>query len=348
MFGRNDKLLAFSKLAFVLRSDIEDVDARFLPARQAFDKACVSASENNVWFTQDNVSNAIKSICCMLQQSGMEDFLNRYDNIDIVPKTVGVIMAGNIPLVGFHDFFCVLMSGHRFIGKLSHNDPYLLPALADMLCTIEPRFSDFICFTDNILSDFDAVIATGSNNTSRYFDFYFSKYPNIIRKNRNSVAVLRGDESFDALTRLADDVFLYFGLGCRSVSFLLVPANYDFTDMFKAFSKYEHLATHARYFNNYEYNKAVCLVNNVKHYDNGFLILKESDVMASPVSMLYYKEYDNLSDVMSFLQINEDKIQCVVTEKAFMEKSFDFGKAQIPSLMDYADGIDTMNFLLNI
>lgn len=348
MFGVNDKVLAFNKLTNVVKAEINDVEVDFLPARRAFDEACDAASVNNVWFTPANVSNAIDSICAMLSQSDIVAFMSHYDNVDVKPKTVGVIMAGNIPLVGFHDFFCVLMAGHRFLGKLSHNDPYLLPALANLLCAIEPRFADFVTFTDKTISGFDAVIATGNDNTSRYFDYYFSKYPNIIRRNRNSVAVLRGNESKESLSRLADDVFLYFGLGCRSVSFLLVPKDYDFTDLFEAFSKYEHLATHARYFNNYEYNKAVSLVNNVSHYDNGFLIVRESEALSSPVATLHFKRYDDLSDAMSFLQNNEDRIQCVVSEKSFIEKSFDFGAAQTPSLLDYADGIDTMSFLLNI
>lgn len=305
----------------------------------------------NPWFTKENMESAINAIAESLTKEKLEKWLKPYiqkieENSN--PKRIGVIMAGNIPLVGFHDFLSVLISGNIFLGKLSSADRILLPKLSEILFEIEPEFKKDISFTEDKLTDFDAIIATGSNNTSRYFEFYFSKYPNIIRKNRNGVAVLTGNETPEQLELFADDVFLYFGLGCRNVSKLFVPRNYDFAMLMDAFKKYIEYSNHNKYFNNYEYNKAIYLVNGDKHYDNGFVLLKEDNRFSSPISVLYFEYYNDLATLESYLDEKVEYIQCIVTESEVFTNAVKLGKAQYPELWDYADGVDTMEFLWNL
>jgi hypothetical protein len=265
------------------------------------------------------------------------------------PKKVAVVMAGNIPLVGFYDFMCVLISGNIFIGKLSSQDKFLLPAIAKELTNIEPSVSKYIVFTEERLPAFVAVIATGSNNSSRYFEYYFGKYPHIIRKNRNSIAILNGKESKEDIDFLADDIFLYFGLGCRNVTKIFVPEGYDFTMLKKALRKYKDcLSMHSKYMNNYDYNKSIFLINQIPHTDLGFCLLKEDVSIASPISVLNYEYYINISDVINSISINRDNIQCLVAGKTYTNYTVPFGKSQQPELFDYADGVDTMEFLISL
>jgi len=255
-------------------------------------------------------------------------------------------MAGNIPLVGFHDFLSVLISGNSVLVKLASNDKHFLPLIAKYLEYVEPSFNSKITFTEEKLTNFDAAIATGSNNTARYFDYYFGKYPNIIRKNRNSVAVITGNETENELKGLGEDIFRYFGLGCRSVSKLFVPKNYDFDNLFKAIYEYHDIINYAKYQNNYDYNKAVYLMSEFKLLENGFLMLKEDQSYASPIASLFYEYYDDLNQLTEKLDTDTEQIQCVVSNS--IENAIPFGKTQQPSLTDYADGVDTLAFLAQL
>ncbi|MGE0562342.1 MAG: acyl-CoA reductase [Flavobacteriales bacterium] len=302
----------------------------------------------NGWFTPDNVAFAVESIAKMLKKEDLNKWLNNYtitENIN--PKRVGVVMAGNIPLVGFHDFLSVLITGNVLVAKTSKEDNLLIKKIAEILITIEPGFKNKIVFTDK-LENFDAVIATGSNNTARYFEFYFGKYPNIIRKNRNSVALLTGNETTIDIINLGKDIFQYFGLGCRNVSKLYVPKDYSFNLFFESIlNDYKHVVDNNKYANNYDYNKAVYLLGSNQLLDNNFVLLKESESLSSPVAVIHYEYYNSLDEVTTLLENKKEEIQCVVTE-ANIPNTFKFGQAQQPTLWDYADGIDTMKFLLGL
>ncbi len=303
---------------------------------------------HNGWFTKENVRFALKSWADALNTENLTDWISKYTiEENNKPKTVAIIMAGNIPLVGFHDFLCVLISGNKVLCKLSSNDKLLLPFLADVLIEIEPRFSEYIQFTEEKLTSFDAVIATGSNNTARYFDYYFGKYPNIIRKNRNSVAVLQCNETEAEMKLLADDIFTYFGLGCRNVSKIYIPENYEFQHFFNPMFSWKEIINNHKYINNYDYNKAVYLMSNINLLDNEFMLLKEDAGFSSPISVVFYEKYKDISTLKEKLNSEKVNIQCIVSNGLF-ENEIAFGKAQNPSLSDYADGVDTMSFLLKL
>lgn len=326
------------------------------------------AGENNGWFTKENILFAIEGWANSLTEENLTEWLTSYDSafakaydnsneinkssLSVAEeKTVAVIMAGNIPLVGFHDFLCVLISGHSFVGKQSSNDKHLLPYLAKYLEYVEPAFKGKITFTEDKLPDHDAVIATGSDNTARYFEYYFGKKPNIIRKNRNSVAVLTGKETEEQLNALGEDIFRYYGLGCRNVSKLYVPENYNFDNFFKAVYSWSDIMNGAKYANNYDYNKAIYLMSLFDLLENGFLMLKEDESCGSPIATLFYETYKSTEILAEKLAQDEDKIQCVVGS-SFHESGnsqlIPFGKTQKPELSDYADGVDTIAFLTNL
>jgi hypothetical protein len=260
-------------------------------------------------------------------------------------KNIGLIMAGNIPLAGFHDLICVLLSGNRALVKLSGDDEHLPKCICEILISIEPEFKNQIHFADGQLREMDAVIATGSSNSSRYFDYYFGKYPHIIRKNRNSAAVLSGSEKPEEIHRLGQDVFQYFGLGCRSVSKLFVPAGFDFDPFFTGIFGFKDIINHNKYANNYEYNKTVYLMQGIPLLENGFLLLKEDIGMSSPVAVLFYEYYSNESELRQRLQMDAASIQCLVSGMDAVDSRTAFGQAQQPELWDYADGIDSLKFL---
>lgn len=299
----------------------------------------------NGWFTKENCIHAFQEWGNLLTKEKLRHWLSPYDLNTNKEITVALIMAGNIPLVGFHDLLSVLITGNKALVKLSSNDEKLIPLLVDYLVEIEPYFKDSVIFTKEKLTSYDAVIATGSNNTARYFEYYFSKKPHIIRKNRNSVAVLNGEESSEELSALGEDIFRYFGLGCRSVSKLFLPAGYDIDAFYKAVYKYHEIINHHKYANNYDYNKAVYLMSAFKILDNGFLILKEDESYASPIASVFYEYYDDAPALKTKLKSDRDKIQCIVSS-GFMEGELNFGETQKPSLNDYADGMDTVEFLL--
>ncbi len=237
------------------------------------------AEEHNGWFIRENLSFAMKQWSLALTREHLLEWLSGYDTRHITPKRVAVIMAGNIPLVGFHDFLAVLLLGHSVVVKQSSNDRHLLPYLSKYLEYAEPTLKGRISITEDRLENFDAVIATGSDNTARYFEYYFGKKPNIIRRNRNSVAVLTGKETPEELKALGEDIFRYFGLGCRNVSKIFVPEQYNFDQFFKAIYAYRDIIEITKYANNYDYNKAVYLMSLFEMLENGFLMLKRTKAM---------------------------------------------------------------------
>ncbi|WP_438976803.1 acyl-CoA reductase [Polaribacter sp.] len=302
------------------------------------------AQENNSWFTKDNILNSLESWSKSLNYNNLNNFTNSVNLNKINRKTVAIVMAGNIPLVGFHDFLSVLISGHSVLVKQSSSDKHLLPFLAKYLEYTEESFKEKITFTEDKLTNFDAVIATGSNNTARYFEYYFKGKPNIIRKNRNSVAVITGKETIEDFEKLSDDIFQYFGLGCRSVSKLYVPKDYDFELFFNGMYNKKEIINNAKYANNYDYNKAVYLMSEFDLLENGFLMIKEDESYSSPIATIFYEYFDNEIDLKIKLHEDREKIQCVVA-KGFLENEIAFGQTQHPKLTDYADGVNTLEFL---
>jgi hypothetical protein len=298
------------------------------------------ASITNGWFIPAFIELSINNIVTQfLDKATLTKWIQHYHlNDSIVPKNVGIVMAGNIPLVGFHDFLCVFISGHYQTIKLSTKDDVLLQHLVQKMCSWQVAMQEYVSFAP-LLKGCDAYIATGSNNTAKYFDYYFSKYPSIIRRNRTSVAILSGKESTDALEKLADDIHLFFGLGCRNVTKIFVPAGYDFVPLLQSFHQYVFFKDHDKYKNNYDYNLTIQIMNNRFYMTNEATLLVENESNFSPISQLNYSFYTDQNMVLSALENNEE-IQCVVG------KDIAFGMAQCPQLTDYADGVDTLQFLL--
>jgi hypothetical protein len=302
----------------------------------------------NNWFTAENVEHRIREIAAQLEGPTVEKWLSKYQLPDnFTGKRIGVIAAGNIPAAGYDDFMHVLLAGHSYIGKLSADDKILLNYFAELLIEQDGRFASHILFTDGRLGEVDAVIATGSNNSSRYFEYYFSKFPHVIRKNRNSVAVLDGKERVADLKNLGEDVFRYFGLGCRNVTKLYVPEGYRFDAFFEAIFPWgETLLLNRKYMNNYDYNRTIYMLNSEPLLDNNFLVIRRDVGIASPPGVLYFEEYKTLDDVKLRLRTDRELIQCVVTNLS-IENSVLPGNAQKPQPWDYADGVDTLQFLLS-
>ncbi|GGB65337.1 acyl-CoA reductase [Flavobacterium suaedae] len=305
------------------------------------------SQSHNRWFIKEQVHHAVQSWAEALTEENLNKWLDRYTIEYKEPKTVGLILAGNIPLVGFHDFISVILTGNKALVKTSSNDKHLLPFLAKYLIAVNNELANRIEFTDGKLENFDAVIATGSNNTARYFEYYFKDKPAIIRKNRNSTAILTGDESKEDLVALGEDIFRYFGLGCRNVSKLYVPKDYDFKNFFEAIYEYGDIIHYEKYANNYDYNKAVFLMSNFKLLDNEFLTLKEDTSYSSPISSLFYEFYDDLEVLKEKLKAEHEQLQCVVSN-GLTKDSIAFGQTQKPALWDYADNVDTISFLSKI
>ncbi|WP_069660006.1 acyl-CoA reductase [Arcticibacter eurypsychrophilus] len=332
---------AFTQLGHYLRSD----DAQL-------NELINSAQGYNAWFTPEQVNHAVQALGKMLNPSDIEQWI---DSAYVTHQqehqlvTVGLVLAGNIPLVGFHDILTVLASGNKAMIKLSSQDKHLTPHILSRLIEYMPSLQEHIIYADR-LKDFDAVIATGSNNTSRYFEYYFKNVPHIIRKNRNSVAVLNGSEAKDDFIALGHDIFDYFGLGCRNVSKLFVPEGYNFVPFFEAIEEpFKNMINHHKYANNYDYNKSIYLVNGEKHLDNGFLLLKQDVSMSSPLAVLFYDTYPSTTQAEEKLNILNEQIQCVVVKEKLdlQNQQVMFGESQTPKLWDYADGVNTFEFLLN-
>ena len=337
-------LKQFSENDTIKKSDVLHNDLFF----DDFEKLIYLSQSHNGWYTPEQVYFAIKSWADALTEENIDKWLSAYsfDNQNNNnEKTVALILAGNIPLVGFHDFLSVLITGNKALIKTSSNDQHLLPFLAKYLIAIDESLKEKITFVEGKLENFDTVIATGSNNTARYFEYYFKDKPSIIRKNRNSAAVLNGKETHEQLEALGEDIFRYFGLGCRNVSKLFVPKGYSFDAFFQAIFKYQDVIHYEKYANNYDYNKAVFLMSNFKLLDNGFLTLKEDSSYASPISSVFYEFYENIEELQSRLTTDSEQIQCIVSND-LIKNSIPFGETQNPQLWDYADNVDTITFLL--
>jgi hypothetical protein len=334
MLNHSARLAAFAalgrRLATLSEDELTDLAAR--------------ARNRNAWFDLPNVRTAIGGVAHMLAEPLLSRWAGRYRAEPSQPRQVGVVMAGNIPLVGFHDLLCVLLSGHTLLAKLSKDDTVLMLWLMQELTDIEPAFTERLQVVER-LNAADAFIATGSDNTARYFEFYFKSRPHIIRRNRTSVGILTGHETAEELAAFGPDIVQYYGLGCRNVSKLYVPEGYDFVPLLDALQPWHTVLNHHKYQNNYDYNKSILLVNAVPHLDNGFLLLTESAALVSPISVLHYSTYTQEIDLLNQLTDVAAQTQALVSAGGRYPGSVPFGQAQFPSVADYADGIDTMEFL---
>jgi len=344
------RITAFTKLGTYINNVLQETNReKNFPD---FQKALIKAETENQWFTGENILFALRAIGNMLKQEELVQWTNNYPALQNrnSPLNVGAIMAGNIPLVSFHDFLCILISGHIAQLRLSSKDSVLLQFLASKLISFEPEFSEYIFFLDKPIKNPDAIIATGSNNSSRYFDFYFAQFPHIIRRNRNSVAVLDGSESHQQLELLADDIFCYFGLGCRNITKLFVPKNYNFSKMLQIFdeSKYSKIALHSKYSNNFNYYKTIYMMNLIPILENSIIILKEDTLAQSPPAVLFYEYYTDIKIINQNLLLNQNNLQCIVSANSDIENALAFGTAQTPQLNEYADRIDTVKFLTEL
>ena len=338
-----NRLSAFVKLGQFLSAQLHSETAEFTGV-------LTRANHENAWFTQENIRYALQGVVADLEETNLNEWVSRYDSPVVNPKTIAVIMAGNLPLVGFRDFLAVLISGHKLLCKLSSKDSILQRYLAEKLIEIEPEFANYICFEQHVIKGFDAVIATGGNHAVEHFQTYFSKYPHIIRGHRNSVAILDGTENTDDLEGLFEDMFRYFGLGCRNVTKLFVPDDYDFSrliDTIKNASVETHgraslqtLQYHHVYQNNYQYQTVVSALCARQTIDAGVFLLVENSALTPPISVVHYERYSDLSEVRKQLELQKNQIQCIVSKNDIA-----FGFAQKPGLLDYADGVDTMGFL---
>lgn len=327
------RVVLLKKLGSFIVSD----DEKWAAARQ-------KAAHDNAWFIPEFISFQLQHIASeYLSGDRLQNWIDRYHvpQRQQNPKTVGVVMAGNIPLAGFHDFLAAFISGHKQSIKASSKDLALLQGIVNKLIDWEPSSAGYISFSD-MLKNKDAYIATGSNNSGRYFDYYFGKYPHIIRRNRTSAAILTGNETLQDLTGLADDVYIYFGLGCRNVTKIYVPENYDFLPLLESFKKYNALSENHKYKNNYDYQLAILIINKLYYMTNGSVLLQENKSLFSPISQLHYEYYTDLDAVQRSLEDSED-VQCIVGKG-----HVPFGRAQRPALDDYADKADTLKFLLDL
>ncbi len=337
----NDIITPFEAFSSELNKLTAGKDGKFINQPE-FKEILDNAYYENPWFTQDNIITALKHLAYLTTRGNLEKWLSAYQ-IKPAGKKVLTVMAGNIPLVGFHDMLSVLASGNIFIGKMSSKDRILPKFVKELLVAIDSDFSDKIILTEDTVKDFDAVIATGSDNSAKYFEKYFGAYPNIIRKSRSSVAIIAGNETEEELKALAHDIFLYFGLGCRNISKIYFPEGYDIGRFIDIMNKtpYTSMINHNKYANNYDYNKAIYLMNKIPFSDGNFFLLKEDTGIMSPVAVVYYEFYQKTDNFDIKLLPLKDKIQIVI-------KPDNFGKAQFPELTDYADGIDVMEFLINL
>lgn len=330
MLTLNDKISLLVKLGAYLEADTEEW--------QEVKRRAVNA---NGWFTIEHINIAVNNIVqAFLQKDKLEQWVHSY-TLPVTSLKVGVVAAGNIPLVCFHDVLCVFLSGHQLFLKLSSKDNVLFSHILRLLISWNESVSEYIHLAE-LLRDCHAYIATGSNNSARYFEQYFSKYPHVIRKNRTSVAILDGTETDAELDLLADDVFCYYGLGCRNVTQVCVPPHYDFQPLMKALARYKHFADHHKYKNNYDYHLALYLLNRVPYLTNESVLLVENEMAFSAVSVLHYRYYAGKATLLEGLQESE-QIQCIVGHG-----HIPFGQSQQPSLSDYADGVDTMNFVCSL
>jgi len=340
---KQQRIGAFVRLkSFIDRHFTKDYQSDEKGLHEGLNALIDTAFAYNGWFSRPYVEQALSNIAFMLEEKDLQEFCKNIPE-KTASKRVAVICAGNIPLVCFHDVLCVLLSGHELIVKMSEDDKYLLPFFLKLLVHYEPGFEEKIRFAQGKLSEFDAVIATGSNNTAKHFEFYFSKYPNIIRKNRTSVAVLTGKESVEDFHELGKDIFTYYGLGCRNLSKMLVPKGYNFDAFFEGIYSYGEVVNNNKYGNNYDYHRSLYLLESITFLDNNFLILRESKDLHSPVSVLFYQEYSNQQELEAYLAEHRNELQCVVG------KSYTpLGCSQKPVISEFADGVNTLDFLVHL
>lgn len=343
MLTLSERLKAFAHLGIYLDKTLKEPDH----FQNDFDSVIQKSEKMNPWFTKENQIMALNAIAQMLKPDVLQHWTEKYLMNDKT-GSVGLIMAGNIPAVGFHDLLTVLIAGRKAIVKPSSSDTVLIEFLAAKLVAFEPQLKDYIEFVDKLQKP-EVVIATGSDNSAMYFEHYFKNIPHIIRRNRNSVAILSGDETKEELSLLGKDVFSYFGLGCRNVSKLMVPEGYDFKNFFEAIQQYgDTLMQHTKYMNNYDYYRAIFLMEQKPFLTNNFLHLVEDAKIASPVSTLHYQYYHSPDDLRQSLTFNLEKIQCIVSHKPLLGDEVAFGQSQYPAVTDYADGVDTLEFLLSV
>jgi len=336
-----DRIKVFSELGKKISGWLFDIQQG---KPSVLDEPIRKAFYSNGWFDEAQVVFSLNEVASWLNEKKLENWVSSYQLDSIIsPKKVGVIMAGNIPLVGYHDYLSVVISGHKLLAKLSNKDEVLIKFLHAELMKIQPKFEDVVDFSTERFNDIDAVIATGSNNSSRYFDYYFSKIPNIIRKNRTSIAILTGNETKNDLKSLGDDIFRYYGLGCRNVTKVFLPKGFDVSWFYGGIVDHFEVINNHKYQNNYDYHKSIFLLNQEKIWDNNFLLLKQDNSLSSPVGVLYYEEYTDLEVLKKQLELQEDQIQCKVGYQ-----QFELGKAQSPDLTDYSDNIDVLKFLLGL
>ena len=337
-----NRLTAFVKLGVFLNEQLCSESAEFTDV-------LTRANQENSWFTQTNIRFALNAVVSDLNEKNLNEWTAHYPFLqhEKLPKTIAVVMAGNLPLVGFRDFLAVLISGHKLLCKLSSKDHILLKFLTQKLIQIEPKFAELICFEDSIIKGFDAVIATGGHHAVEHFYDYFSKYPHIIRGHRNSCAILDGTENTDELRGLFEDMFRYFGLGCRNVTKLFVPKTYDFQPLIEAVRSekklFQSLEQHHLYQNNLQYQTVVSALNARHTVDAKVFTLIENTALTPPISVIHYEYYSSLSEVQHLLETQKNQLQCIVSRT-----DIPFGHAQKPTLLDYADGVDTMGFLTNL
>jgi hypothetical protein len=328
------KIEILTNLAQTLQSSPEGLEVAIRKAKQ-----------QNQWFTADNVKLSVDAIIHhFLAENQLRKWLSNY-SFNSTKKTIGIIAAGNIPLVGFHDVLCCFVCNFPIKVKLSSKDTPLMEYMIELLQEADKSWKAEIV---ERLHEFDAVIATGSNNTHRFFEQYFSKVPSLLRKHRNSIAVIDGSETKEELTALADDIFQYFGMGCRNVTKLMLPQGYQPESIYQYFEKYDHLADHKLYKDNFDYNCTLLLMNQTKHLANYFAILKEDESLYSRLATIHYSFYHSEEELKKYLIENNQQIQCIVGHPSPHYTSVPFGKAQQPELWDYADNVDTLNFLLSL
>lgn len=340
MIDLNLKIKILNELGFYISNIINNNPKSIL------DNLTKSIINKNRWFDEKPIIYSLKVWSNLLKSDLIEKWLDTYKFSSIEnKKTIALILPGNIPLVGFHDILCVWILDYKGIVKLSSKDDVLIPFLTDYL-EKKIGYKSFL-YTNSRIKKFDAVIATGSNNSSIYFEYYFSKYPNIIRKNRTSIAVLEGNETELDLNNLGKDILLYYGLGCRNISKIYIPKGFNLNKIFKGLDKFSHVINNSKYANNYFYNKSIFLINKDNFLDNGYFLLKEDSKLYAPISCAFYEFYDDVEDLKSKLYDIKDNLQCIVSKKRSI-KAISFGSTQNPSFQDYADNIDTIKFLINI
>lgn len=338
-------LIQFGKILGFLSSDNDYPGFQLGLTQEEFEdlkKLINKEHQHNPWFTKENVKSALNGISKLLEEKELDVVFEKYST-SVSEKRVAIIMAGNIPFVGFHDVLAVLVTGNIAVCKFSSDDSRIPPALLKILTDLYPELKTKIVFTFGPVKNYDAVIATGSNNTIETLKNYFKHVPNLFRKNRTSIAVLDGSETKEELELLSEDCFMYFGMGCRNVGKIFIPNDFNTDRIFEGFLKQGDIINHHKYANNYDYQRTVFLMNQMVFLDNNSFMLKEDDALHAPLSIIYYQRYNSKAEVEAFIAEHEQEIQIVVGKEGIP-----FGQAQSPAILDFADGVDTFSWLLSL